>query len=118
MTDHLLKFKPGLSVTFRATTDLIGGQLVEVTGSRTVGVAGAGSAKVVGSASQDAKSGTTLTVHINGPVDELVASAAIAAGDKVVPAANGQIATGTTGAIGLALTAATKAGDKVQVLRG
>lgn len=118
MSDHLLKFKPGLSVTFRATTDVVGGALVEVTGSRTVGVAGVGSIKVVGSAGFDAKSGEDVTVHCAGPIDELVASAAIAAGAQVAPAAAGQIATGTTGAIGIALTAAAKAGDKVQVLRG
>ena len=118
MSDHLLKFKPGLSVTFRVTTDVVGGNLVEVTGNRTVGVAGAGSTKVVGSAGFDAKSGEDVTVHCAGPIDELVASGVIAAGATVSAAAAGQIATGATGVIGIALTAAAKAGDKVQVLRG
>ncbi|OYO16629.1 DUF2190 domain-containing protein [Enemella dayhoffiae] len=113
MGDYLPRFKPGEAVSFNATTALTGGQLVELTGPRSVGVAAAASTKVVGVAAFDCKVGDRVLVH-SGGVQRPVASAAIAAGDQVQAAANGQAATGTTAPIGLALTAAT-AGARVEV---
>ena len=69
MGDHLLKFKPGQAVTFAASTAVTGGQIVEVTGDRTVGVADAASAKAIGTAGHDAAIDSDLVVHLNGPVD-------------------------------------------------
>lgn len=116
MADHLLKFKPGQAVTFRATTDMTGGQVVEVTGDRTCGVAGAASKKVLGTVGHDAKTGTDVVVHMPGVVDTMTAAGAIAAGDRVASAAGGKVATGTTDTIGLAISAAAD-GATVQVLR-
>lgn len=113
MGDYLPRFKPGEAVSYNATADLVGGQLVELTGARSVGVAGAASTKVVGVAAFDCKSGERVLVH-SGGVQRPVASAAIAAGDQVQAAADGQAATGTTAPIGLALTAAA-AGARVEV---
>lgn len=118
MADHLLTFKPGQAVTFTATTAIVGGQVVEVTGNRTVGTAGAASTKAIGTAGHDAAIGDSVIVHLNGPVDTVTVAAAIAAGAAVEAAAAGQAQTATTGRVlGIALTAATAAGQTVQVLR-
>lgn len=116
MGDHLLKFKPGQAVTFRATTNLVGGNVVEVTGDRACGVAGAASKKVLGTAGHDAKSGTDVVVHLPGVIDTMVAAGAVAAGDRVTSAAGGKVATGTTDTLGLAIAGAADGGT-VQVLR-
>lgn len=119
MADHLLKFKPGQSVTFTATTAITGGQIVEVTGDRTVGVpASAASAKAIGTAAHDAAIGDQLVVHIAGPVDTFTSAAAIAAGANVEAATAGKAQTATTGRVlGLTLSAATAANQTIQVLR-
>lgn len=119
MGDHLLKFKPGQAVSFTATTAIVGGNVVEVTGNRQVGVpAAAASVKTIGSAGHDAAIGDQVAVHLNGPVDTFVSAAAITAGAKVENATLGKIQTATTGAVlGIALTAATAADQTVQVLR-
>lgn len=118
MGDHLLKFKPGHSVTFGATTAVVGGNVVEVTGDRKVGVAGAASTKAIGTAGHDAANGDNVVVHLSGPVDTMVAAAAIAAGVNVEAAAAGKVQVATTGRVlGISLTAATAANQVVQVLR-
>ncbi|WP_295035521.1 capsid cement protein [uncultured Microbacterium sp.] len=118
MADHLPLFKPGQAVTFTATAAITGGQVVEVSGDRKVAPAGAASTKAIGTAGLDVASGDTLVVHLNGPVDTVVAAAAITAGAEVEAAALGQAQTRTTGrSLGIALTAATAAGQLVQVLR-
>lgn len=119
MADHLLKFKPGQAVTFTATTPIIGGQAVEVTGNRSVGVpTAAASTKAIGSAGHDAAVGDQVVVHLNGPVDTFTAAAAIAAGVNVEAATLGKVQTATTGrALGIALSAATAADQIIQVLR-
>lgn len=117
MGEHLVRFPVDRAVTFVASTPLTGGQLVEVTGNRQVGVAGAGSATVVGSASQDAAVGDAVPVTVRGPVDDLVAAGTVAAGDRLEAATDGRVQALTTGAvIGVALTAAAAAGDVIQVL--
>ncbi|MBB2956976.1 DUF2190 family protein [Pseudoclavibacter helvolus] len=119
MADYLPKFKPGGAVTFTASADVIGGRLVAVTGNRTVGPAGADSAAVVGVAGFDAPIGEQVTVYTRAQgVQQLTASAAIAAGAKVSSATAGKVQTigATTNPIGLALEAATAVDDVIDVL--
>ena len=119
MADHLPMFKPGQDVTFTATTAITGGQVVEVTGDRKVGVpAAAASTKTIGTAGQDAAINDLLAVHLAGPVDTMTSAAAIAAGADVENAAAGKVQTRTTGrSLGVALNAATAADQTVQVVR-
>lgn len=113
MTDYTPLFpSPVGGVTFTASAAVTGGQLVEVTGDRTVGPAAAGSLKAIGHAGHDAPAGGRLTVHLNGAgVQEGVASGAIAAGALLKAAAAGAVATGGTGdnVVGIALAAAANA---------
>ena len=99
--------------TFRAGAAVKGGQVVEVTGDRAVGPAGLSSTKVVGVAGFDTAVGDDVTVY-GGGVQQVVASAAVAAGDRVGAAADGKVVTAVSNTIGLALTAAA-AGKPVQV---
>ncbi|VXB75410.1 DUF2190 family protein [Pseudoclavibacter sp. 8L] len=119
MVDYLPKFLPGGAVTFTASAAVTGGRLVAVTGNRTVGPAGADSAAVVGVAGFDAPVGEQVTVYTRAHgVQQLTASAAIAAGAKVISAAAGKVATIGAGAnpIGLALEAASADNDVIDVL--
>ena len=113
MPDFTPRFKPGHAVTFTASAAVTGGQLVEVTGNMTVGPAAPGSQKLVGQPGHDAPAGEPVTVHIPGKtITTAIASAAIAAGDPVKAAANGQVAKFDAGTdpeparFGLALEAA------------
>lgn len=119
MADYLPKFKPGQAVTFTASADVTGGRLVEITGNRSVGPAGADSAKVAGVAAQDTKAGESVTVYTRaGGVHGLVASGAVAAGAKVSAAATGKVQTvgSTENPVGLALEAAAADNDVIDVL--
>ncbi|MBM6622663.1 DUF2190 family protein [Micrococcaceae bacterium RIT802] len=115
MADYLPLFSPGATVTYAASAAVAGGQLVEVTGDRTVGPAGADSAKVVGVAGFDAATGDNVAVY-SGGVQRPTASGAIAAGAKVASAAAGKAQTlgALTNPIGIALAAAAN-GEPVQV---
>lgn len=115
MADYLPKHKPGQAVTYTASAAVTGGRLVEVTGNRTVGPAGADSAKVVGVAGFDAAAGETVTVY-RGGVQRLTAAAAITAGATVTAAAAGKATTGGTNKIGIALEAAAAADAVIDVL--
>lgn len=119
MADHLLKFKPGQAVSFTATTAITGGQVVEVTGNRTVGVpTGAASTKAIGTAGHDAAIGDQVIVWLAGPVDTMTSAAAITAGASVEAATLGKVQTATTGrSLGITLNAATAADQIVQVVR-
>lgn len=118
MADQLPKFLPGQQVTFEATTALIGGRVVEVTGDRKVGTAGAASTKAIGTAGHDAAIGDNVVVYMPGIVERMVSAGAILAGANVEAAAAGKALTATTGRVlGIALTAATAADQTVQVLR-
>lgn len=105
MADYTPLFRPGQDVTYTASAALTGGQVVEVTTDRNVGPAGAASTKYVGVALFDAAVGDSVTVA-SGGIHRLTASGAIAAGDRVQAAANGQVATGATAPIGTAIAAA------------
>lgn len=118
MADHLPKFNSGPAVTFTASAAITGGQVVEVTGDRTVGPGTAASTKAVGTAAHNAASGAKVVVHLPGPVDTAVSAAAILAGAKVEAAAAGKIQTATTGyVLGIALTAATGADQTIEFVR-
>jgi hypothetical protein len=117
MADYLPTFKPGQAITLKASATITGGQLVEVTGSGTVGPAGAASTKVVGVAGFDAATNDNVVIYSDG-VQHLTASGAITAGDIVQAAAAGQIATGSVAPLGIALnTAANGADVRVQFTR-
>ena len=124
MADYIPSFKPGASVTFPASDDVIGGRLVDVTGDRTVAHAAAGSAKVAGVAGFDTTEGDRLTVFtraagVHGLTagGNITAGAAISAGadGKAVAATAGDAETPGTPIIGIALAAAAT-DDVVDVL--
>lgn len=119
MADYLPKFKPGQAVTFTASAAVTGGRLVDVTGDRSVGPAGADVADVVGVAGFDAAIGESVTVYTRaGGVQRLTANGAIAAGAKVISATDGKVATigAGTNPIGIALEAAAADNDVIDVL--
>lgn len=104
--EYLPVYKPGQAITFKAGAAVSGGRLVEISGESTVQHAGAASVAVVGVAAWDAAVGQEVTVH-SGGVQELVASGAIGAGDRVEAAADGKAATSEGTGFGVALTSAT-----------
>ena len=110
MGQHVQKFKDGEAVTFTATVDVTGGQLLVVTGPRSVSPTSASTPAWVGTAAFDAKAGEKVTV-LPGGVQSLLASGAIAAGARVIPADAGKVVTIGAGdaahAVGTALTAGT-----------
>ena len=108
-----------VSFTSQASATITGGQVVAVTGSGTIGPAGANSVAVVGVAGQDAATNGYLTVY-SGGIQNLVASGTVTAGDLVVAGAAGTVATlaavttptaadvtNTRAILGVALTTAT-----------
>ncbi len=96
------------------STAVTGGQVLEVSGSGTVGPAAAASVKVVGVAGFDAAANVEVTVF-RGGVQELVATGTVTQGEQVECAASGTVRTLASGrAIGVALTTATN-GNKTQV---
>lgn len=109
MADYVPLYKPGASITSQASATITAGQLLEVSGSGTVGPAGAASLKCVGVAAFDAASGAKVTIHAGG-VQKIVAAGAITAGDIVAAGAAGTVAAIGAGAfgtkIGIALTTA------------
>jgi hypothetical protein len=117
MAEYLPIYRPGQVLTLKASGAITGGQLVAVSGAGTVAVSGAASAAWVGVAAFDAATNDNVTIHSNG-VQNLTASGTIAAGDSLVTAATGQVATGAAATpaafVGVALTAATN-GNKVRV---
>lgn len=106
------------STTRTTSAAITGGQLLRVSGDDTVAPTSAASNDWLGVAGFDAASGAKVTVELGG-VQELTASAAIAAGAQVVGAADGKVATigaGTFGqAVGVALDAAAADGDLIRV---
>jgi predicted RecA/RadA family phage recombinase len=113
MAEYLPVFKPGQAMTSQASATITAGMLLEVSGSGTVGPAGAASVKVVGVAATDAASGDKVT-YFAGGVQHCPASGAITAGARVDAVAAGVVA-GTTAPVGVALTTAADTAD-VRVL--
>lgn len=116
MPDYLPKFKPGEAISRVATATVLGGQLVTVAGA----VAGANATDWLGVCAFDALSGGLIGVYTEG-VQRLTAAGAITAGARVKCAAAGQVTTLTAGTdaydtlVGIALEAATTAGDLIAV---
>jgi predicted RecA/RadA family phage recombinase len=79
---------PADKLTYTADGAITGGQLVELTGDRTVQAASADSLAVVGVAQYDAADGDPVGIASKG-VYGLTASGAISAGDLIVAAASG-----------------------------
>lgn len=115
MADHIKTFEAGADITCVASAAVTGGRLVKITGpERAVALTAAATDTAFGAAARDAKAGEDVLV-LRGGVQPLVASAAIAAGARVVPAAGGKVATATEGGIGTALTTVTAADQPVQI---
>lgn len=126
MGDYTPIYTPGQTISGTLSTAIVGGNLVAVSATGTIGVAGANSIAVVGVAAQDAASGARVAYYTGG-VQELVTSGTVTAGDQVVAAAAGLVSTlagvttptaadvtNTRAIIGIALTTATT-GNKVRV---
>jgi predicted RecA/RadA family phage recombinase len=110
MADYLPLFKPGQDITSTLTADCTGGQLLVVSGSGTAAPSTAATGAWLGVAAFDAASGARVAIH-KGGVQRLTAAGAIAAGDRVIPAAGGTVATLGAGTdysqvVGIALTSA------------
>lgn len=117
MSDYLPKFKPGQAVTYTASADITGGQVVKVTGDRTVAPATAGAVTFVGVAAHDAKTGAPVTVF-SGGIQRPLASGAVDAGDNVVCAAAGKVVTAAVAAgtsVGIAVSTAAD-GKPVEIV--
>ena len=114
MSDYLPKFTGPRTMV--ATGAVTGGRLVTAAGTQ----AGANATNWTGIASKDAGIGDTFTVF-SGDVQRPEAAGAIAKGDLVKCAANGQVTTFVDGTdavtrlVGVALEAAANAGDQLAV---
>lgn len=110
MAEVLPVFQPGASLVYTASATITAGQLLEVTGSGTVGPAGAASTKCVGVAAFDAASGDRVTIHAGGVQRIVAGTGGVTAGDIVKAGAAGTvvaIASGTFDTkVGIALTTA------------
>ena len=116
MSDYVPKFEDPGPRTYTAGAAITGGQVVEITGVKTVSAAGANSEKVVGVAGFDVTAGQQVTVY-NGGVQRPIASGAIVAGTIVLSAAAGKViaTNGTPTAPMLLGVATTTAADGAQV---
>lgn len=108
MAESIPVFKPGQDITLTASAAITGGRLVAVSGAGTVAETSAATAAWLGVATTDAASGAKVGVT-SGGVHEVTANATVAAGDVLIPAANGRvtpIGAGTNYAqvVGVALT--------------
>lgn len=91
---------PADRLTYTATATITGGQLVELTGDRTIGPAGAGSVKCVGIAMQDCAVGAKVGVASEG-VWPVVSGGVITAGMRLKCGAAGVAVPFVTDASGL-----------------
>ena len=95
----------------KASEDVKKGQVVVISGDMTVAPSTTASAKVLGVAMFDAKSGESVSVETEG-LFSMKASGAITAGDKVASAADGAVAKATdANTVGLAINSATNGGE-------
>lgn len=103
MAEYVHHWPPG-SYTSQASATITGGQLLMVTGVNTVGPTTGATTAWVGVAAHDAVSGDKITVLPIQGVHRLTASGTVTAGDQVVSAAAGKVAS-------LAAAAGAAAGD-------
>lgn len=87
--DHVRRYDTG-PITERAVAAVVGGRLVEARGNREVGPAAAGSVVCMGVALRDAAVGQDVGVDHEG-THRLRAAAAVAAGQRVMCAAAGEV---------------------------
>jgi hypothetical protein len=120
MSDYAPIYFPADRLPRTTSATVTKGQLLYVSGVDTVAPTSAATGAWIGVAGHDAASGAQVVVYTEG-VHELAASGSITAGDNVVPAAAGAVATqGTPSAandvqvVGVALN--TAASSKVTVL--
>lgn len=90
MAEYLPPLKPGTALTLKASSAVVGGQVVAISGDATVATAGAASTAVVGVAGFDAATNDNVTIHAGG-VQACKASGAIAAGSPVIAGALGTV---------------------------
>lgn len=89
---------------------------VKVTGAHQVGLATAATDPIVGVLQNKPQvTGQACTVGMYG-ISNVIASAAIAAGDKIASTTTGTAVTSASNVIGIAITSATVAGQLVSVL--
>lgn len=106
---------PGMNISAKSVAEIKGKyQAVKMTAEGIV-VATAAADNVIGFLQREAKAGETVPVMIHG-ITMAKASAAIAKGDCVAAAADGAVATSTAKYCGVAMEAATAAGDIIPVL--
>jgi hypothetical protein len=104
--------------TLQASTAVVGGRLVEVTGNGTVGPAGAASVKVLGVAANDAASGAKVQVWpLAGLTHKVLGTGAIAAGDNLAAGAAGVVAVIGAGTFGQLVGVADRAGADATIIR-
>lgn len=107
MGEYSPLFRPGKAITRTTSAAVTGGQLVAVGAGGAVAATAGSSATFLGVAAFDAASGTDVTVECGG-TQRIVASGAVAAGDILVSAAGGKVATnaapGAGQQVGIALT--------------
>lgn len=123
MADYTPVYRSGVDpVTLTASAAITSGQVLESTGSGTVGPAGALSVKFIGVAAHDAANGARVTVWpLPGVIHETTNGNAgtISAGASIVPGASGNVdtaATGTAAAAGYLMgTAITTAATATKV---
>lgn len=78
-------YPPGAKVSFKSAAAITAGRLVEITAANTVGMAAAGSRKVIGFAMQSCDAaGDIVEVQILGYIVNATAAGAVAAGDELV----------------------------------
>lgn len=130
MSDYLPLYTPGEALNGTASAAITGGKMVAVSGDGTVATAGANADDWVGVAGHDvAASGDKVLIHAGG-VQRLLASGTVTAGDLVVCAAAGLVAslaavttptaadvTNTRAIVGIALTTATDALVEIKMER-
>lgn len=106
MVDYSPKFT-GQDATLTAGAAITGGQLLYVSGTNTVSPTAGSTAAWSGVARQDAAVGERV-VRTRGGVQKIKASGTIAAGDRLIPANLGRVATLGAGnadhSVGTALT--------------
>jgi hypothetical protein len=122
MSTYAPQYFPAGKLGFTTTVAVTGGQLLAISGSNTVAPTSGPTNAWIGVAENDAPAYGSVTVYCEG-VHLLTASGSISAGDLVVGAASGQVATigGDTvysNVVGIALAAATNGAVVPVRLRG
>jgi hypothetical protein len=109
---------PGSIVAFTAGAAITKGQLVKVSGAMTVSPAAAATDAVIGVAVTNASSGSKVSVIVGCPIVYVTAGGAVSAGAAVGSDSSARAVAVTTAgnrALGIALEAASAAGDVILV---